>query len=151
MEWIPTIHNKKPEWCFLKDRSIRGRDPKQYPFCYFLLFRKQNKQKSGNILKPLENFRTTKSFIYVFELYNIIHKVSLLCISFLQKWKPSRKPPNSCFQLALNTFVENSFSTYFNNFKFLFCEKWLALWPFISFYQEANPRWLSTHKTIFVP
>lgn len=140
MEWIPTIHNKKPEWYSLKYRSIWRRDPKQYPFCYFLLFRKQNKQKSGNILKSLEDFRTTKSCIYVFELCNIIHKVSLLCISFLQKWKPSRKPPNSCFQLALNTFVKNSFSTYFNEFKFPLYEKWLALWSFISFYWETNPR-----------
>lgn len=57
----------------------------------------------------MESFTPTKSFIHIFELCNIVHKISLPCISFPQKWKSSTKPPNSCFQLALNTFAKKFF------------------------------------------
>lgn len=75
---------------------------KQNPSCYFQLFRKQNKQNKTEcfkILKHSEAFTATKHFTHIFEIYIIMQKVSLPCISFLQKWKASMKPPNSCFNL----------------------------------------------------
>lgn len=78
LEWIPTLDNKRPEWYSLKDRSvIKWIDYKWNSVGSAIFYYFENKQKSGNILMPLEVFKATTSFICVFELCTIMHKVSL--------------------------------------------------------------------------
>lgn len=59
---------------------MERRDYKQNSVCsaiFYYLENKTNKQKSGDILMPLEAFTATKSFMYIFELCTIMHKASL--------------------------------------------------------------------------
>lgn len=144
MKWIPTIDNKKCEWYSLKDRSIWWRE---YLFCYSLLFREQNKPKSSNILKKLESLIATKSFIHIFKLYIIMHKVSQPRISFLQKfrnftskiytiyiyikpWTELERPELNSFT-SLISFVIFGISCNFLDLSFFICEtgrKTLLIW-----------------------
>ena len=60
---------------FLEERL----QTKQYLFCYFLLYRKLNKQKSGNILKPLESFQQENLSRICLNYMILTHNASLPC------------------------------------------------------------------------
>lgn len=133
MKWIPIIDNKKCEWYSLKDRSIWWRE---YLFCYSLLFREQNKQKSSNILKKLESLIATKSFIHIFKLHIIMHKVSQPRISFLQKFRNFTSKIYTIYMKFRNftsfiSFVIFGISCNFLDLSFFICEtgrKTLLIW-----------------------
>lgn len=132
---------------------MERRDYKQNSVCsaiFYYLENKTNKQKSGDILMPLEAFTATKSFMHIFELCTIMHKASLPVSHSHRNGTHPGNHSTHVFHLPWTHLWKVVSCTHFNNCKLPSYEKWLALWTsFLSTKKPISSRF-TTHKILFV-